>query len=218
MATSLLLGSSEDDSGSRTPITSSAVPSRVTVSPTALRPSNSSVAVSGPRTTTAATCSSSSAVRKRPLVTSRDRTVFQASVVPVSVVVQLVSPTISEAVEVAVPATATTSGAASSPASASTSAVVSVDAEPKPPRAPVLSVELPGEITSTLVPSSSIWSRTSALAPWPSPTVSTTAPMPMRMPSMVSAERSRWVRTASMLVPKVSRQVTGVLRRGRRSR
>ena len=65
----------------------------------------------------------------------------------------------------------------------------------------------PGEITSRLVPSSLIWSWTSALAPWPSPTVRTTAVIPMRMPSMVRAERSRWVRTASVAVRKVSRQL-----------
>src|SRR4249919_3152182 len=39
------------------------------------------------------------------------------------------------------------------------------------------------------------------------PTVSTTALMPMRMPSIVSAERSRWVRTASNAERKVSRQL-----------
>ena len=43
--------------------------------------------------------------------------------------------------------------------------------------------------------------------------MSTTAVMPMRMPSIVSAERRRWVRTASVAVRSVSRQVIGVARR-----
>jgi len=85
---------------------------------------------------------------------------------------------------------------------------LSVEAEPNPPRAPEVSVVLPGEITRRLVPSSLIWSCTCALAPRPSPTVSTTAVMPIRIPSIVSAERSLCVRTASVAVRSVSSQVT----------
>ena len=74
-------------------------------------------------------------------------------VVPVSVVVQLVSPAVSATLAVGTGATATTSGATSvDDPRASASPTVSVDAEPNPPRTPVLSVELPGETTRRFVP------------------------------------------------------------------
>ena len=138
--------------------------------------------------------------RKRPEVTDRERTVLQLGQVPVRVVVQFLDPLTSEAEVVEVGATVWMSGATDLASSASASWTVSVDAEPKPPRVPLLLVELPGETTSRLVPSSLIWACTLALAPWPRPTVSTTAVMPIRMPSMVRADRSRWVRTASVAV------------------
>ncbi len=164
--------------------------------------------MSGPRTTTAAASAWSAALRNRPDVTPRERTVFQLGVVPVSVVVQFVLPLTSDTDEVEVAATASMSGAAAFDERAAASCTVSVDAEPNPPRAPDVSVVLPGEITSRFVPSSLIWSWTCAFAPWPRPTVRTTAVMPIRMPSMVSAERSRCVRTASVAVRNVSRQFT----------
>ncbi len=58
----------------------------------------------------------------------------------------------------------------------------------------------PGETISRLLPSELIWSLTWAEAPWPSPTVSMTAAMPIRMPSMVRADRIRRVRIASSAV------------------
>ena len=140
-------------------------------------------------------------------MTARERTVDQDGVVPVSVVVQLVSPTVNDTWAVLVGATASMSGATSEDANASASPAVSVEDEPNPPRTPLLLVVLPGEITSTLVPSSLIWSRTSARAPFPSPTVRITAVMPIRMPSIVSAERRRCVRTASTAVRNVSLHV-----------
>ena len=80
----------------------------------------------------------------RPEVTPADRTAFQLGVVPVSVVVQLVEPLTSDTDEVDVGATAWMSGAAVLDSSAPASWMVSVDAEPNPPRAPELSVVLPG--------------------------------------------------------------------------
>ena len=165
--------------------------------------------MSGPRTTTAEAFVRSAEERNRPEVTPRERTADQLGVVPVRVVVQLVEPTTSDADVVDVGATDCTSGAVAGAARASASCCVSVDAEPKPPRVPVVEVELPGETTRMLVPSSLIWSCTLAFAPFPMPTVRTTAVMPMRMPSVVSAERSRCVRTASVAVRSVSRQVIG---------
>ena len=146
---------------------------------------------------------------KRPDATPRERTVRQLTVVPVSVVVQLFDPAWSAADVAATGATAAMSGVAAPGRSAAASCSVKVEAEPNPPRVPDVVVELPGEITSTLVPSSLIWSWTFALAPWPIPTVSTTAVMPIRMPSIVNAERRRCVRTASVAVRNVSLQVTG---------
>ena len=102
---------------------------------------------------------------KRPDVTSRERTSCQSAVVPVSVVVQLVVPCTSETDEVDAADDGGDVGGDVVEAMASTSDWVSVDAVPKPPRTPVLSVELPGETTSRLVPSSSICAWTSALAP-----------------------------------------------------
>ena len=125
---------------------------------------------------------------------------------PVRVVVQLVSPAFIDTELVAVAVTASTSGATTSSASASASPIVRVDAVPKPPRMPESSVELPGDTTRTLVPSSSIWSWTSARAPRPMPTVRITAVIPIRIPSIVRADRRRWVRTASAAVKRVSRQ------------
>ena len=84
---------------------------------------------------------------------------------------------------------------------------VSVDALPRPPRTPPV-VVLPGLTMSRFEPSLLIESRTWAWAPWPSPTVRITAAMPMRMPSMVSAERRRWDRTASIAVRNVSKVFT----------
>src|SRR4051812_45720836 len=90
MARSLLLVVSDDDSTLKTPTTVRFTPLYVTVWPTALPVENSSDAVSGPSTTTAAAESSSACVMNRPDDTSRERTCCQLGVVPVSVVVQLV--------------------------------------------------------------------------------------------------------------------------------
>ena len=178
----------------------------------------SSDAVSGPSTTTLAASASSAAVRNRPLVTARERTVCQLEVVPVSVVVQLVVPLVSDTLRVTVGATAWTSGALAVELRASASWMVRVDDVPNPPREPELLVELPGETTRMFVPSWLISDCTWACAPWPSPTERITAMMPIRMPSMVSADRSRCVRTASTAVRKVSRQVITMLpRRWRRT-
>ena len=118
----------------------------------------------------------------------------------------VVVPLTSDADVVDTGATASMSGAAALDRSVSASCSVSVDADPNPPRTPADDVELPGEITSRLVPSALMSSCTWARAPWPMPTVSTTAVIPMRMPSIVSAERSRCERTASVAVWSTSRQ------------
>ena len=147
----------------------------------------------------------------RPSAAPRDRVVCQLGVVPVRVVVQF-APVVgltSSADVVDTGLTASTSGAVTFEVRAAASACVKVVAVPKPPRPPVVLVELPGDTTSRFVPSSLIWSRTVAEAPCPMPTVSTTAVIPMRIPSIVSAERRRCDRTASMAVQKVSRHVTG---------
>ena len=68
---------------------------------------------------------------------------------------------------------------------------------------------LPGETMSRLVPSACTCATTCRWAPMPRPTVRMTAAMPMRMPSMVSPDRSRCVRIASRPVRSVSAQLTG---------
>ncbi len=147
-------------------------------------------------------------VRNRPDDSSRFRTDNQDVVVPTRPVVQLVAPATSAADDVATGATAATSGATVGSASASASASVRVDAVPKPPRTPEDDVLLPGDTISRLLPSASICLRTASCAPSPRPTVRITDEIPMTIPSMVSAERSRWVRIAASPLVKVSRQFT----------
>ena len=89
---------------------------------------------------------------------------------------------------------------------------------PSPPRTPVLLVELPGETSSRLLPSALICELTFCWAPSPRPTVSTTAAMPIRMPSVVSPDRSRCERIASQPVRRVSSQLIGRPARGRACR
>ena len=168
------------------------------------------VAVSGPSTTTAAADWSSASVRKRP-----DGERPGADVLPAGRGADQRGRPVGGALPRAMPRWSTRRRRPGCRARRRSTRArrrpggSGVDADPKPPRRPVLaSVVLPGEITSRLVPRALMLSRTSALAPSPRPTVSTTALMPMRMPSMVSAERRRWVRTASPAVRKVSRQFT----------
>ena len=86
--------------------------------------------------------------------------------------------------------------------------IVSVEAEPKPPRTPVVLVVLPGETISRLLPSDrDLGAHLPAGALSPRPTVRITAAIPIRMPSMVSPERSRWLRMASQPVRSVSQPV-----------
>ena len=199
--------SDDEPDEASTPITVRLVPWVVTDCPTALRPPNSSEAVSAPSTTTRARRSTSSWVKKRPLCSVRERTSSQAGVVPASWVVQLVVPATSETDEPVVGATRATSGTTEWSAIEAASWRVSVDALPKPPRTPDDEVLLPGETTSRLLPSALIWSRTLSWAPCPRPTVRITDETPMMMPSMVSADRSRCETIADQPVRRVSIQV-----------
>ena len=67
-------------------------------------------------------------------------------------VVQLLDPAVSVSEEERTGATALISGATVFDDSAVASASVRVEAEPKPPRIPLVEVELPGEMVSRLVP------------------------------------------------------------------
>ncbi len=205
--------SDDEPDEASTPITVRLAPSVVTVCPTALRPPNSSEAVSAPSTTTLARRSTSSWVKNRPLCSFRERTSSHDGVVPASWVVQLVVPATSETCAPVVGATWATSGTTVLSAIEEASCRVSVDALPKPPRTPDDEVLLPGETTSRLLPSELIWSRTRSWAPWPRPTVRITDETPMMMPSMVSAERSRWETIADQPVRRVSAQVMARSRR-----
>ena len=71
-------------------MTSSLTPLKLTDCPIGFALPKSSLAVSGPRTTTELAVASSFALMKRPLLTPRDRIVFHAGVVPVRLVVQFV--------------------------------------------------------------------------------------------------------------------------------
>ena len=180
-----------------------AVPLTVTVVPTALGPVISSSAVVAPSTMTLAPESSSPAVKKRPEDSVRARTLSQSGVVPTTELVQVVEPTVRTWEPVLTGATLPMSGATAGSAKALASAIVRVVAVPRPPRTPLV-VELPGETISKLLPRLLIWSSTACCAPGPSPTVRVTDAMPMKMPSTVSNERSRCVRTASSAIRQVS--------------
>jgi hypothetical protein len=68
--------------------------------------------------------------------------------------------------------------------------MVSVFAEPDPPRTPKL-VVLPGEMVSRFVPSAAIRELTEFADAVPMPTVQITAATPKRMPRVVRIERRR---------------------------
>ncbi|HEX5346590.1 MAG TPA: hypothetical protein VFW64_05735, partial [Pseudonocardiaceae bacterium] len=140
------------------------------------------------------------------LSTVRARTVVQSGVVPTTVVVQFEVPAVSDSERCTVGATAAMSGATTFEASAVASVSVRVEAEPEPPRTPLLLVMLPGVMMSRLLPSELICWLICAWAPRPSPTVSMTAAIPIRMPRTVSPERIRCDRTASSPVRMVSSQ------------
>jgi len=187
----------------------------LTSAPTGLR-RRSSVAVSGPSTTTDAASATSSALKNRPLDSVRARTDGQSVVVPTTEEVQFVVPYVSDCEPEMTGATALMSGATTAEERATASAIVNVVADPNPPRTPAEDVALPGETMSKLLPSAAIRLRTSTCAPWPRPTVRMTAAMPMRMPSMVRIDRSRWDSTPSSPVRTVSTQFMRVLRAARR--
>ena len=79
-------------------------------------------------------------------------------------------------------------------------------AEPKPPRTrPV--VVLPGVTINRLVPRALMAELTEDAAPSPRPTVRITAAIPIRIPRMVSDERSLWLVIASIPERRVSNQL-----------
>ena len=112
------------------------LPPMLTSEPTGLRSSPSSVAVSGPSTTTDAASATSLAVKNRPLDSVRARTAGQSVVVPTTDVVQFVVPYVSDCELEMTGATALMSGATTDEDRAVASAIVSVVADPKPPRTP----------------------------------------------------------------------------------
>src|SRR5882757_3809829 len=198
-----------------TPTTSYGTLLMVTDCPTGLSGPNSSLAVSEASTVTAAAPDWSASVRNRPDSNVRPRTESHDAVVPTTVVVQFVAPLTSDWLLLCrMGATPLTSGADVLDVRAVESAMVSVDADPNPARTPPVD-ELPGDTISRLPPSEASCLDTCCCAPWPRPTVSTTAAMPIRMPSDVSIERSLWVRIASHPLRRMSDQV---MRRARSRR
>ena len=179
----------------------------VTLCPTTSVEPKSSWAVVAPRTTTEAAEAWSAAVKNVPADMVRARTDNQDGVVPTTEVVQLLAPATTDSELEVLGATAAMSGATTGEARACASAWVSVEADPNPPRRPVVLVVLPGEMINRLVPRASTCAVTCCWAPMPSPTVKITAAIPIRIPSTVSAERIRWVRIASRAVRSVSNHV-----------
>ena len=192
---------------SRTPMTVKVAPLTLTVWPTGGRPPNSSEAVVAPTTATSAASALSAAVKKRPCAMARLRTCSQLGVEPTTEVVQFVDPATTVSTEVDTGATPTMSGATEWSASMAASPLVSVVADPRPPRTPEALVVLPGETMSRFDPSLPISSRTWSCAPWPRPTVSITAAIPMRIPSVVRTDLSRRAEMASSAARAVSAQL-----------
>src|SRR5450631_3102612 len=203
----LLLELALEPLGASTPSTVNGVPPMVTLWPTTSVEPKSSWAVVAPRTTTEDALAWSAAVRNVPADRVRARTDIQEGVVPTTEVVQLLDPATRDCELDVLGATAAMSGATTGEARAAASAWVSVEADPNPPRTPVVLVVLPGEMINKLVPRASTWAVTCCWAPMPRPTVRITAAIPMRIPRTVSAERIRWVRIASRAVRSVSNQV-----------
>src|SRR5450759_4063055 len=206
-AVSSLLALPVEPLGASTPWTVNGVPAMVTLWPTTSVDPKSSVAVVAPSTTTGAAEAWSALVRNAPLDMVRALTDSQDGVVPTTDVVQLLDPATRDCELDVVGASAAMSGATTGEARAWASAWVSVEADPNPPRRPVVLVVLPGEMIRRLVPRASTWAVTCCWAPMPRTTVRITAATPMRIPSTVSAERIRWVRIASRAVASVSNQV-----------
>jgi len=144
----------------RMPITVIVVPLTLTVCPRGSRPPNSSVAVVEPSTATDAASLSSAVVKKRPSVRLRALTGSQFGVAPTTLVVQFAVPAVRDWELVTTGATRAMSGATTALERADASRVVSVDADPRPPRIPVVLVVLPGETMRRLLPSWLIWART----------------------------------------------------------
>src|SRR5579859_597265 len=132
------------------------MPLIVTSWPTGSMSPNSSPAVVGPRTVTAAAAALSASVMNRPLLSVRARTADHADVVPTTEVVQFVDPLTNSSDVCLVGATARMSGAATLEPSACASDIVNDDAEPSPPRTPDELVALPGVTISRLLPSAAI--------------------------------------------------------------
>src|SRR5664280_1056492 len=164
-------------------------------------------AVVAPKTATEAAEAWSAAVRNVPADMVRARTDNQEGVVPTTDVVQLLAPATRDCELDVLGATAAMSGAPTAEANAAASAWVSVEADPNPPRRPVVLVVLPGEMINKLVPNASTWAVTCCWAPIPKPTVRITAAIPIRIPITVNAERIRWVPIASKAVRNVSNHV-----------
>ena len=109
---------------------------------------------------------------------------------PTTVDVQVVVDDCSEPDTDDVGATAATSGATAGSASIAASAVVRVDTAPPPPRKPPLEFDELGVTMIMFEPRELICEVIAADAPCPRPTVSMTAAIPIRMPSMVSSGRA----------------------------
>src|SRR5882762_8638884 len=127
------------------PITVNEEPAMDTDCPTGSRPENNSEAVSGPSTITERELATSASLMNRPSVSVRLRTFNQDGLVPYTGEVQVVLPAVRFCEPPDTAATAATSGATSLEVSVAASEVVSVVAEPRPPRKPVEVVDEPGD-------------------------------------------------------------------------
>src|SRR5450759_1882309 len=133
------------------PMMVNVVPLTLPVCPRALQPPKTSVAVVEPSTATDAASLSSAVVKKRPSVRLRALTASQSGVVPTTLVVQFVLPAVNDCEPVTTGATRAMSGATTGLASALASRVVSVDADPRPPRIQLVLIELTGETMKRLL-------------------------------------------------------------------
>src|SRR5882757_1355076 len=150
MTSSSSLVAEVDPIESSTPITVNEEPAIDTDCPTGSRPENSSEAVSGPSTITDWELATSASVMNRPSVSVRLRTGNQDGLVPYTGEVQVLLPAVRVCDPPATAATAPTSGATSLDASVVASLVVSVVADPRPPRKPVEVVVEPGATINRL--------------------------------------------------------------------
>ena len=144
-------------------------------------------------------------LRMSPCSITQERAMKYSGVTPVICVLQLLAPSITCALPDETGADATING---NLPMASASLMVTVGADPEPPRNPPADVE-PDMTMNRLLPMDCTERLTLCFAPSPIASISTTAETPIIMPSMVSAVRMRFAPRARQASPRFANGFIG---------